>query len=87
MTKTIPLSEAKAHLSEIISDVVKTHDVFAISRGGIPSGVIMSVQEYESLIETLEILADPELMKSIRQSAKDKKAGRLLSHEEAWRGL
>lgn len=87
MPKAIALSEAKTHLSRIINDVLDTHEVFAISKGGVPAAALMSMEEYESLIETIEILADPELMKAIREAEKDKKAGRLLTHEEVWRDL
>ena len=42
---------------------------------------------YESLVETLEILDDPDLMAVLRASLKDVEQGRLLSHEEAKRRL
>lgn len=87
MPKTIPLSDAKTHLSKIINDVVDTHEVFAISKGGVPAAALMSIEEYESLIETIEILSDPALMKAIGKAEKDKKAGRLLTHEEVWHDL
>ena len=84
MPKTIPLSEAKAHLSEIIKDVSETQEIVTISKGGVPATVMMSVEEYESLIETLEILSDPELMAQLRKAKKEKEKGKLLTHEEVW---
>jgi antitoxin YefM len=84
MLRTIPLSEAKARLSEIVKDVSETEEVVVISKGGAPSTVLMSVSEYESLIETLEILSDPETMKKLMKAGKELKEGKFLTHEEVW---
>jgi antitoxin YefM len=84
MFRTIPLSEAKAHLSEIVKDVSETQEVVVISKGGVPATVMMSVAEYESLVETLEIMSDPDLMESIRMALEEEKEGKFLTHEEVW---
>lgn len=82
--KTIPLSAAKAGFSKLIDEVSKTHDAYQITRGGIPEGILLSTEEYESLLETLEILADPELMRQINRSIREMKSGRFLTHEEVF---
>lgn len=38
----------------------------------------MSIQEYESLVETLEVLSDSELMEAIRISELEMKAGKFM---------
>lgn len=87
MPRTIPLSEAKAHLSEIVKDVSEMQEIVTISKGGVPATVMMSVDEYESLIETLEILADPDMMAALREAEQEKKAGKKLTEEEFWRAV
>ena len=87
MPRTIPLSEAKARLSEIVKDVSETEEVITISRGGVPVTVMMSVEEYESLMETLDILSDPELMEAVRIGLEQEKKGQVVSLEEVLRGL
>lgn len=87
MSRTIALSEAKGRLSEIMKEVGETQDIVTITKGGVPAGVLISAEEYESLIETLEILGDPALMASLQQAAKEEKKGTLLSHEEIWGDL
>jgi len=82
MNRTIPLSEAKAKLSELVRDVSETHEIITISKSGVPATVMMSFDEYESLIETLEILSDPELMEAIRIGLEEAKAGKTISLEE-----
>jgi antitoxin YefM len=50
---TVPIRTAKAHLSEIVDQAIKTHDQVTITRNGIPAAVIISSEEWESLQETL----------------------------------
>lgn len=49
--------------------------------------ITISMDEYESMKETLEILSDPELMKQIEESRKDAKAGRLKNVRELLKEL
>jgi len=51
---------------------------------GRPAGVLLSVEEYEGLLETLEILADAELMKNIQRGLEDLESGRIVGHDEVW---
>ena len=82
--KTIPLSAAKAGFSKLIDEISKTHTSYQITRDGIPESVILSTEEYESIVETLEILSDTGLMRQIHQSVQDMKKGKLLTHEEVF---
>jgi antitoxin YefM len=83
-SETIPLSKAKACLSEFVRRVREEHESFAITHRGKVEGVLLSLDEYESLIETLEILSDGDFMTSIRQGLKDEKAGRLHPYKEVF---
>jgi prevent-host-death family protein len=84
-SETIPASKAKAYFSELLRRVVDYHESFAITRRGKMAGVLIGIEEYENLIETLEILSDGELMESIKTGLKDEKAGRILTHEEVFK--
>jgi PHD/YefM family antitoxin component YafN of YafNO toxin-antitoxin module len=46
--------------------------------------VLLSMDEYEGLMETLEILADPELSAAVRHGLEDADRGETVSHEELW---
>jgi len=81
---TVPLSRAKALLSEYIRRVREEHESFAITHRGKIEGVLLSVEEYESLIETLEILSDRDLMASIRRGLRDEKARKLHPYKEVF---
>ena len=41
----------------------------------------------EGLLETLEILADTEMVESLAHGLKDAEAGRLVEHDELWDAL
>lgn len=82
--ETVPVSKAKAFLSEFIRRVREEHESFAITHRGKVEGVLLGIEEYESLIETLEILSDRDLMAGIRRGLKDEKAGRLHPHKEVF---
>ena len=87
MGKIVALSEAKARLSEIMKEVVETRGMVTITKGGTAAGVLLSTEEYESLIETLEILSDPQFMTALKQAEREAGKGKLLSHEEIWSEL
>lgn len=73
-----PLTEARNRLSEIVDDVVATGADYVITRHGRPSAIIIGYDEYESLLETLNILSDPETMANLARSEADMVAGNLV---------
>lgn len=50
---TLPLTEAKARLNELIDSAVTTHERVTITRHGKPAAVLLAVEDLESLEETL----------------------------------
>jgi antitoxin YefM len=84
LSETIPASKAKAHFSELLKRIKERHEAFPISQRGKVEGVLMSIAEYESLIETLEILSDREFMKSLERGLIDEQKGRIFSHTDVF---
>ena len=78
MSDTLPFSEVKAHLSELADRVEGQHDRILVTRNGRPSFVLMSPDDLESLEESLDILRDDELMKSLRRSRREAAKGKRL---------
>lgn len=68
MSETLPLSTVKAHFSELVDRVEREHDRVVVTRNGIPTAVLISPDDLDSLEETLEVMSDPELMAQIRES-------------------
>jgi prevent-host-death family protein len=48
----------KTHLSALVDEVVRTHEQVTITRNGQPVAVVLSLEDYESLLETLALLDD-----------------------------
>jgi prevent-host-death family protein len=82
---TIPLSEAKARLSEVADDVDRTHDRVHITRNGREYVVLISAEDLESLEATIELLGDPAAMTRIRDADKARARGETTSAEEMTR--
>jgi len=84
---TINLTEAKTRLTKYINEAQNLGEQFLISRNGRPVAVLMSYEEYDSLLETLDVLSDEQLMADIKAGEEDIKAGRVIDHEELLREL
>lgn len=84
---TVTLSEAKAKLPRLLAEVVELGEQVLITRSGRPAGVLLSVEEYEGLIETLEILADPEMAAAVRRGLEEAERDETVTHEELWGAL
>lgn len=85
ISETIPASKAKTYFSQLLRRMREQHESFAITQRGKIEGVLLNIEEYESLIETLEILSDRELVKSIERGLKDVKTGRLYPHKDVFK--
>lgn len=67
--RAITYTEARNNLASELDRVVNDHDVTIITRQKAEAAVLMSMREYESLMETAHLLRHPKnamrLMKSI----------------------
>ncbi len=78
MSETVPFTEAKAHLSDLVDRALREHERFVLTRNGRPAAVLLSPEDLESLEETVEVLQDRPLLESIRKSRREAKEGRRL---------
>ena len=67
MSRTLPLSEVKAKLSEVVDEVATTQERITVTRNGRPVAVLLSTDDLEAIEETLAILSDPAAMREIKQ--------------------
>jgi antitoxin YefM len=80
----IPISKAKSELLDIIRRLESVNDAVAVTKNGVPAAVILSMEKYEGLLETLDILSDEKTMKSLRTSMRQARRGKWLKHEEVF---
>jgi antitoxin YefM len=83
----ISATEARNNFFDLLEKVKKGPYPINITVKGVPEAVIISKEEYDGWMATLETLSDPQLMASLRQSEKDIKAGRYSSLEEVEKEL
>lgn len=79
MTKTIPLAEAKKSLSAIIKDVDENFDRFAITKNGVEKAIVISSEEFDGLMETLDILSCKEEKEAIVRAKRQVRKGQTVS--------
>ncbi len=85
MTKTLPVSEAKTKFFRLVDGVEGREDEVVVTKNGKPAAMLVSYREYQSLLETLEILSDPKAMARIRKTEEAiKRGGPFLSYEEVF---
>ena len=80
---TLTATKAKAQFLSILRKTNDLHETYAITHNGQPYAVIMSNDEYEGLLETLEMLKDKVLSKRLLKSIKDADEGKTISFEKA----
>lgn len=75
MLKDIPITEARHKLTTLPRRLAKEPGAVAVTRRGKPVLAVMPWELYESLMETLEIMGDRDLMKALRQGIKEAERG------------
>ena len=80
----IAMAEARKQLPKLADALEKHPEIGAvkITRHGKPVLAVLSWDLYESVVETMEIMSDPELMAAFRQGVKDMKEGRAIPLEQ-----
>ncbi|OGX28436.1 MAG: hypothetical protein A3F87_02185 [Omnitrophica WOR_2 bacterium RIFCSPLOWO2_12_FULL_51_24] len=82
-TVTISLTELRPKLPEILNELKKSFDRCVITRRGKPEAIVLSEEDYESLLETLDILSDRKLLREIRKAQDELRAGKGISWNKA----
>lgn len=65
---TLPLAEVRANLSKLVDEAARTHERVEVTKNGRRAAVLLSADDYDSLMETLDILGDAEAMAAIREA-------------------
>ena len=79
----IPIIKARDRLTSLPEELAEKPGAIAVTRRGEPVLAILPWELYESIVETLEILSDEELMASLRQSIKEVSEGKAVPWDRA----
>jgi len=73
LSSVLPASEARTNFYQILEEAGSGLRQFTISHRNKPNVVVMSAEEFEGWQETLEIMSDKKLVKSIERARKSTK--------------
>ncbi|HEX3489349.1 MAG TPA: type II toxin-antitoxin system Phd/YefM family antitoxin [Streptosporangiaceae bacterium] len=79
---TVPVAEARQNFSALVDEAVATHQRVLVTRNGIPVVWMIADEDFESIMETLDVLADASAMRDVAQSREDAAAGRYVTAAE-----
>ena len=82
MIHTITLKDLRPDLPRVVEEIGKKLGRYIVTKHGKPSIVMLSIEDYESLMETLDILADPNAVKGLKQGEDDLRKGKTRSWQE-----
>ena len=87
VSEQMPLADVKNRLSEVVDRLEREHGRVVITKHGHPAAVVMSVEDLESLEETLDIMDSAALLADIRESLTELTSGgaEVLSKDQALR--
>jgi antitoxin YefM len=89
MAQTLSMMEARGKLTGLPEEFERNPETGAITvtRRGKPVLAVMPWELYDSITETLEILSDEKLMKTLRKSLREARKGRTYSMAEVKKRL
>ncbi len=81
MRETLDISEARKRFNTIDRDL-KERPVIYITRHNREAFAIIDIDYLESVMETMEVLGDPEAMQMLNESLRDIERGELIDQED-----
>ena len=87
MAQELPITEARAKLTQIANDLVDSQDTVTVTNRGRPMMTLIGYEMYESIMESLEIMGDPALMAQLRQSLQEARSRDVIGLDQVEREL
>jgi len=82
--QTISVTDARTRLPELVDDVSDHLSEYVITKHGRAHAVLLSLEEHEAMLETLEVLSDSEALRRIREGLEDLARGDVISFEDVF---
>jgi antitoxin YefM len=82
VTQSLPISKVKDRLNDLVDAASITHEQVTITKNGTPAAVLIGMDEWESLQETLFWLSQPGIRESIGAARADVAAGFVHTQEQ-----
>ncbi len=79
---TLPLAEARANLSRLVESAVTTHERFEVTRNGDRAAILLSADDYDALLETVDVLSRSDEVAAIHRALAELEAGDVSTEDE-----
>jgi prevent-host-death family protein len=79
---TLSVADARANFSKLVEAATATHERFEVTRNGDRAVVVLSVDDYDALLETLDILGDSNELRAIQDGIRALESGESYSADE-----
>lgn len=70
ISSTQTATSFRKNIFDLLEDINKTHEGIVITRNDKPSAVVLSYEDFESIMETLDIMSDPDTVKELQRRIK-----------------
>ncbi len=84
MTKMIGIKQAKMDFERLAEEIWRSKDRLLIEKDGLPIAVLLSMDDFENLMETIGKLSDSEYLASIREARAEYKRGEVDTLEDLY---
>ena len=78
--RVVNFSEARSHLKSVLDQVSQDADYTIISRRDAEDSVVMSLEQFNGLMETVHLLKSPANAKHLEKSIREYRSGRVEDH-------
>lgn len=82
-TKELTMVDARRELTKLPEKLETRPATVAVTRRGKPVLAIMAWEDYEAILESLEILSDDEAVERLRRSIQEAREGKAIPWEDA----
>lgn len=79
---TLSLADARAQFSKLVEAASTTHERFEVTRNGKRVAVVLAADDYDALLETVEVLGDAEAVRAIGDGLRDVASGDLVGVDD-----
>jgi len=84
---TLSVADARANFSKLVESASTSHERFQVTRNGSRAAVLLGADDYDALVEMVDILADSEAVAAIRVGLHEVEAGQLASADEVQKAM
>jgi prevent-host-death family protein len=79
---TLPLADARAQLSKLVHEASTTHERIEITKNGHRAAVLMGIDDYDAMRDTIDVLCDHDLLRTHLRGQQDLAASQGLDGQE-----